>query len=118
MILYNKNNLRIFEIRSDYPNSDWSGYAEFIIDETNPNNQELINKIREYAPYMDYVLDDDGNLIDVIKTQDKPIYVPEPSRTDILEEKIKFLEAKNQALIESNQFLEDCIVELAETVYA
>jgi hypothetical protein len=125
MILYKEGNLTHFEIRSDHLNSDWTGKADFILDDKDPDNQKLFDKIFQYAPYMDYVLDDNGNLIDVIKTQDKPVYVPEPSRMDILEEEnkilqeeVKTLKAKNQAITESNQFLEDCIVELAETVYA
>lgn len=118
MIIYTSYDLKLIETCNIYPNTDWTGKAEFIIDETNPNNQELINKIKEYAPYFDYVLDDNCNLIDVIKTQDKPVYEQEPSDIEILQEENKILKAKNQALSESVQFLEDCIVEMAEIVYA
>ena len=118
MIIYTENNVKQIAMRSDHPNDDWFGCAEFIIDDLNPDNKELISKIFEFNPYFDYVLDDNGNLIDVIKTQDKPVIKPEPSDMEILQEKVKLLEAKNQALTESNQFLEDCIVELAEMVYA
>ena len=41
-----------------------------------------------------------------------------PSSTDILQKENKVLNAKIVALTESNQFLEDCIVEMAEIVYA
>ena len=41
-----------------------------------------------------------------------------PSVIEEIKEETKTLNAKVQALTESNQFLEDCIVEMAEIVYA
>ena len=125
MIIYTENNVKQIAMRSDHPNDDWFGCAEYIIDDNNPDNKELISKIFEYTPYFDYVLDDNGNLIDVIKTQDKPepeldpsLNINDNSMMMNLYNENKILSAKVQALTESNQFLEDCIVELAETVYA
>ena len=42
----------------------------------------------------------------------------EPTAIEVLQSETKTLNAKVQALTESNQFLEDCIVEMAEIVYA
>jgi hypothetical protein len=42
----------------------------------------------------------------------------EPTAIELLKKEDKVLSAKIQALTESNQFLEDCIVEMAEIVYA
>lgn len=75
MILYTVDELRIYETRSDQPNSDWTGKAEFIVDETNPENAELLAKIRQLAPCFDYVTDGKGNLIDVVKND---VVLPEP----------------------------------------
>jgi hypothetical protein len=75
MILYTVNNLRIFETRSDKPDKDWTGKADFVIDETNPENAELLAKIKQLAPCFDYVTDADGNLIDVVKND---VILPEP----------------------------------------
>lgn len=66
MIIYRYNDLKMVETRSDMPNSDWTGEAEFVIDETNPDNMELIEKINRFAPYFEYVTDEHGNLIDVV----------------------------------------------------
>jgi hypothetical protein len=45
-----------------------------------------------------------------------------PTNTDIaikdVKRQISLLEAKNRALSESNMFLEECLVEMAEIVYA
>lgn len=118
MIIYSFNGLKTYETRSDKLNEDWTGLAEFIIDESDPEKQYLIDKVIQYVPYFDYVLDENGNLIDIIKTGDKPVYEPSPSPIELLQNENKRLNAKIQALTESNQFLEDCLVEMAEIVYA
>ena len=75
MILYKANNLKIFETRSDKPKGDWTNKADFIIDETIPENKELISKIMRLAPCFDYVTDENGKLIDVVKND---VVIPEP----------------------------------------
>ena len=67
MILYTVNELKIYETRSDKPNADWTGKADFVVDESNPANNALLLKIKELAPCFDYVTDAEGNLIDVVK---------------------------------------------------
>lgn len=66
MIIYTINNLTFYETRSDKPNSDWTGKAEFIIDEQNSDNIELINKIKQYAPFVTLIVDDNNTIIDAI----------------------------------------------------
>lgn len=117
MIVYTVKGLRIYETRSDKPNEDWTGKADFVVDETDSENQELINKIKEYAPYFDYVTNLIGELVDVEKTGEMT-FEPEPDPVAELQNEVRTLKAQNQALTESNQFLEDCIVEMAEIVYA
>lgn len=117
MILYTVNNLKIYEIRPDMPNEDWTGKAEFIIDETNSKNRELIEKIKEYAPYFNYVTNLKGDLIDVEKTGEMTYEFPVDPIVELKEEN-KVLKAQVQALTQSNQMLEDCLVEMAEIVYA
>lgn len=74
MILYTVNDFKIYETRSDKPNTDWTGKAEFVIDETNPDNTELLAKIKQLAPCFDYVTDNEGNLTDVVKND---VVIPE-----------------------------------------
>ncbi|WP_313758575.1 hypothetical protein [Tissierella sp.] len=71
-MLVNKNGL--FLISSLYPDTNWVGDDSlYIVDETKEENQELIQKIKKHAPYMELVIED-GEIIDVIPT-DRP---PEP----------------------------------------
>ena len=74
MILYTVNELKIYETRSDKPNADWTGKADFVVDESNPANDALLSKIKELAPCFDYVTDAEGNLIDVVKND---VVIPE-----------------------------------------
>ena len=75
MVIYTVNDYKIFETCSMCPNTDWTGKAEFVVDETNPENAELLAKIKDLAPCFDYVTDEDGNLIDVVKND---VVIPEP----------------------------------------
>ena len=74
MILYTVNELKIYETRSDKPNADWTGKADFVVDESNPANDTLLSKIKELAPCFDYVTNAEGNLIDVVKND---VVIPE-----------------------------------------
>ena len=60
MILYKDKN---FITNSEHPNEDWVGNADYII----PDGSELAKKIIALYPNFDFVLDDDGNLVDVVE---------------------------------------------------
>ena len=117
MILYTVNDLKIYETRSDQPNVDWTGTAEFVLNETDPAQADLIAKIIAFTPYFDYVKNDAGELVDVIKTKD---FVPlsPVDRVAVLETQAKQLTAQISALETQNSTLEECIVEMAGVVYA
>ena len=117
MIIYTLNDLKIYETRSDKPKEDWTGKAEYVIDETDPAVSDIISKVREYAPYFNFTFDSDRKITDVIKTGEHVIEIPK-TQVEALCEQNKSLQAKVKALTESNQTLEDCLVEMAEIVYA
>lgn len=85
MILYTSNGYKVYETRMDQPASDWTGKAEHVVDESNPDNAELIARIRAYVPYFDYVVNEDGKLIDVVQTE-APEPEPEPEREPTTDE--------------------------------
>lgn len=78
MIVYAQYDLKLVETCSVYPKSDWTGKADFVIDETDPKNATLIAKIKHLAPCFDYVTDENGNLIDVVKNDVVLPDAPEP----------------------------------------
>lgn len=60
-----------FQTNSLFPDSDWTGKAKFVL----PDNSETATKIARYYPYYDFVLNDAGELVDVVETSR-----PEPTR--------------------------------------
>ena len=64
-----------------YPNSDWIGDADFILDDNDEKDAEIEEKIISMYPNFDFVLNDDGTKIaDVVATepQPEPEKPPEP----------------------------------------
>ncbi|MGI6168817.1 MAG: hypothetical protein ACOYI4_03745 [Christensenellales bacterium] len=69
------------QTQSHRPNENWMGEDWVLVPETEENpeetaeprtvpiNQELIAKIVANAPYMEFVLDKDGQLVDVTPTE-------------------------------------------------
>lgn len=70
-----------------------------------------ISMTEEYDPAYNYQLLPNGN---IIKT---PIPEPEPVQPTT-EDRVKLLEQQLKAASDQNEFLEDCIAEMAEIVYA
>lgn len=68
--------------RSDKPNENWATdkSAYYLVD----SNSELATKIRDNAPFMDFVTDNNGNLIDVTPTE-RPVNITEIIETKISE---------------------------------
>ena len=65
MVVYKNKN---FVTNSKYPNSDFMGNADFVI----PDGSEIAEKIKNYENF-DFVLDEAGNLVDVVKTECPPV---------------------------------------------
>lgn len=85
MIIYEDKG---FETRSDKPNSDWIGEALYIVED----GLELANKIQSLYPYYDFVLDADGNLVDVVEIEREEPEVEEVVTQPTQEERIEALE--------------------------
>ncbi len=71
-MLIHKNDKYYVE-RQDMPNENWIGEEFYLVD----SDSELAEKIRENHPYFEFVLDDDGNLIDITPTE-RPELPPAP----------------------------------------
>ena len=67
MIIYKDKR---FISNSDYPDTDWIGNADFILDDNDEKDAELEVKIIEFYPNFEFVLNDDGSkIIDVVATE-------------------------------------------------
>ena len=81
---YNKNSL--------YPNTDWIGNADFILNDNDDKDAELEAKIIELYPNFEFVFDDDGNLIDVTE-------ISEPIENSISQKKTELSAECEKAII-------------------
>ena len=67
MILYNDKR---FISNSEYPDTDWVGDADFILNDNDEKDAEIEEKIISMYPNFEFVLNDDGTkIIDVIATE-------------------------------------------------
>lgn len=63
-MLVNKSD-KSFQTRSDKPNSNWLNDDNYYVI---PDNSPLANKIMQYFPRYDFVLDENDNVVDVVQT--------------------------------------------------
>ena len=68
-----------------YPDTDWLGNADWVI----PDGSELAKKIIAMHPNFEFVLDNDGNISDVVETE--PAFIPPAPPTD--HERLEALES-------------------------
>lgn len=69
-----------FISNSEYPDTDWVGNADFILDDNDENDAELEAKIIEFYPNFEFVLNDDGSkIVDVVATE--PVVTAEEIET-------------------------------------
>ena len=66
MIIYKNKSFLKMDL---YPDMDWVGDADFILDDNNEKDAEIEAKIISLYPNFDFVFDDDGNIADVTATE-------------------------------------------------
>ena len=69
MIVYSDKR---FSANSDHPNDDWIGNADWVLDDNDERDAELEAKIISLYPNFEFVLDDNGNISDVVETEPEP----------------------------------------------
>ena len=62
-MIVNKLN-KSFQTRSDEPNSNWLNDDNYYVI---PDGSELANKIMQYFPRFDFLLDENDNVVDVVE---------------------------------------------------
>ena len=54
----------------EFPDTDFTGNADWVLDDNDERDAEIEEKIISLYPNFEFVLDDDGNISDVIKTSE------------------------------------------------
>ena len=71
MIIYKNKSFLKMDL---YPDTDWLGNADFILDDNNEKDAEIEEKIISMYPNFDFVLNDDGTkIIDVVAVEPQPL---------------------------------------------
>ena len=66
MIVYKS---KFFAKSEKYPDTDWIGDADWVLDDNDEKDAELEAKIISLYPNFEFVFDDDGNIADVTATE-------------------------------------------------
>ena len=66
MIVYKS---KFFAKSEKYPDTDWIGDADWVLDDNDSKDAEIEEKIISLYPNFDFVLGDDGNIADVTATE-------------------------------------------------
>lgn len=56
----------------EFPDTDFTGNADWVLDDNDESDAELEAKIISLYPNFEFVLDDDGNISDVTETEPEP----------------------------------------------
>ena len=95
-----------FQTRQDKPNSNWLGEEWFLV----PDNSPLANKIERLYPRYDFVLDGNGNLLDIVE-------IPK-TKEEINQERIEDIKSElNELDTTINRATEDLYVLTNTTPY-
>ena len=76
MILYKDKR---FVTRSDAPNTDFVGDADFVV----PDDSELAEKIIRLYPNFEFVFDDNGKPVDAIEIEPAPVPPLPPTNAEL-----------------------------------
>lgn len=80
-MIIHKNPISV-EIHDDFPNTNFSNNPDvFVIDD----RSELGKKISQNAPYFEFILDAEGNLIDITPTERPPELLQPPTPEERLQ---------------------------------
>ena len=80
MIVYES---KFFAKSEKYPDTDWIGDADWVLDDNDEKDAELEAKIISLYPNFEFVFGDDGQPIDVIETEPAPVPPAPPTNAEL-----------------------------------
>ena len=67
----------------EFPDTDFTGNANWVLDDNDVKDTELEEKIISLYPNFEFVLDDDGNISDVVETEPEPKPPAPPTNAEL-----------------------------------
>ena len=67
----------------EFPDTDFTGNANWVLDDNDVKDTELEEKIISLYPNFEFVLDDDGNISDVVEAEPEPKPPAPPTNAEL-----------------------------------
>lgn len=67
----------------EFPDTDFTGNADWVLDDNDEKDAEIEEKIISLYPNFEFVLDDDGNISDVVETEPEPMPPAPPTNAEL-----------------------------------
>ena len=80
MIVYQD---RRFTKRDLYPDTDWIGDADWVLNDNDEKDAEIEEKIISLYPNFEFVFDDNGQPVDVTETEPEPVPPAPPTNEEL-----------------------------------
>ena len=74
---------KLFAKCEEFPNTDWIGNADWVLDDNDEKDAEIEEKIISLYPNFEFVFGDDGQPIDAIETEPAPIPPAPPTNEEL-----------------------------------
>ena len=67
----------------EFPDTDFTGNADWVLDDNDEKDAELEAKIISLYPNFEFVFDDDGNISDVVEMEPAPVPPTPPTNAEL-----------------------------------
>ena len=67
----------------EFPDTDFTGNADWVLDDNDERDAELEAKIISLYPNFEFVLDNDGNISDVVEMEPAPVPPAPPTNAEL-----------------------------------
>ena len=67
----------------EFPDTDFTGNADWVLDDNDEKDAEIEEKIISLYPNFEFVLDNDGNISDVVETEPAPVSPAPPTNEEL-----------------------------------
>ena len=67
----------------EFPDTDFTGNADWVLDDNDERDTEIEEKIISLYPNFEFVLDNDGNISDVVEMEPAPVPPAPPTNAEL-----------------------------------
>ena len=68
---------------NEFPDTDWIGNADWVLNDNDEQDLKIEEKIISLCPNFEFVLDDNGQIVDVVETEPEPVPPAPPTNSEL-----------------------------------